>query len=539
MLLENATVWSGPTAQPTVASLGVQAGVVASCGATRPNDAAGGPRRDLSGHHIVPGFVDAHSHLTVSAWIPEWLDGSEWTNADQALAALRDLSRVRPHAPWLIAMQVDFDLWAGGLPARSHLDDAVSGRPAIIMDGSLHRCWISSAAAEVCGISTLSPGVAGDIERRRGRPTGMLWEAVSAMAFQRALAESAEHLGEAGYDALLQAEAQRHLSVGITACHDPLVPPSLQDAMQRLRRATPLRLSWSRVSEASLLQAPESGEVCPDCGEGPASAKLFMDGAHRCALCLDPAHVMAMAAGAMTQLFGGNTRPMRDLLRYRTVYRDRRFYVPYLRMSVDALTQRLDMLSGQAVRPRIHALGNHAVACSCAALRRLGIRDATLEHLVVVGDSDMDAVAASGALASLQPGFIDHYGAALIERRTMPALHVLPAASLLRRGVPLALSSDNPCGPLNPLHNLRVAVERRLPDGRTVDADEAISIEDAVAAYSIGGHQAVHGQPSVGLTVGAPADFAVLNGHPMNPQTRVVETWIAGTRVWPLTMEAN
>ncbi|WP_020650407.1 amidohydrolase family protein [Solimonas variicoloris] len=531
MRFDNAMVWAGAQAHPRRASLRLDGERIAAIAADGAEPDGGG--RDLSGCHIVPGFVDAHSHLTVSAWIPEWLDGSGWRDADAALAALRQLATARPGAPWLIAMQVDFDGWRGGVPAQSRLDDAVGGRPAIVMDGSLHRCWVSSAALAASGAATLAPRIADDIERRRGRPTGLLWEAVSAMVFQRALADLAAQLGDGGYDALLRAEAERHLSLGITACHDPLVPPSMQDAMQRLRRATPLRLSWSRVAEASLLQAAEAAELCPECGEGPASAKLFMDGAHKCALCLDPAHVMAMAGGAVAQACRGHTSPLRDLLRYRTVYRDRRFYMPYLRMDGDALKQRLDTLSQHAVRPKIHALGNHAVACSCAALKQAGIRDATLEHLVVLGDAELDAVADCGAVASLQTGFIEHYGAALIARRTMPRLRVLPAASLQARGVPLALSSDNPCGPLDPLFNIRAAVERRLPDGRVVDAREAIAPEAAIAAYSVGGYRAIHGHEAPGLTAGAPADFVILSGDPLDARTTVRETWIGGRRAWP------
>src|SRR6185312_7587202 len=97
--------------------------------------------------------------------------------------------------------------------------------------------------------------------------------------------------------------------------------------------------------------------------------------------------------------------------------------------------------------------------------------------------------AATGAVASLQPGFIERFGRGVVERRMIPELRAYPAASLLRAGVPLALSSDNPCGPLDPLRNIRMAVERRLADGRVVDAREAITVEQAVAACTIGGFQ--------------------------------------------------
>jgi imidazolonepropionase-like amidohydrolase len=68
-------------------------------------------------------------------------------------------------------------------------------------------------------------------------------------------------------------------------------------------------------------------------------------------------------------------------------------------------------------------------------------------------------------------------------------------------------------------------------------ADELL-IENAmiwggrVAAYTIGGFQAIHGVAGSGLSVGAPADFVVVDGHPMSATSRVVETWIDGRVAW-------
>jgi predicted amidohydrolase YtcJ len=65
-----------------------------------------------------------------------------------------------------------------------------------------------------------------------------------------------------------------------------------------------------------------------------------------------------------------------------------------------------------------------------------------------------------------------------------------------------------------------------------VDAREALTVEQAVAAYTTGGFRAIHGVPGRGLAVGAPADFVVLDGHPMRAASRVVETWIDGQLAW-------
>jgi len=68
-------------------------------------------------------------------------------------------------------------------------------------------------------------------------------------------------------------------------------------------------------------------------------------------------------------------------------------------------------------------------------------------------------------------------------------------------------------------------------DGFVVDGFPR-TVEQAVAAYTTGGFQAVHGVAGGGLAVGAPADFVVVDGHPMSATSRVVETWIDGRLAW-------
>ena len=105
----------------------------------------------------------------------------------------------------------------------------------------------------------------------------------------------------------------------------------------------------------------------------------------------------------------------------------------------------------------------------------------------------------------------------------------------MHRGVAVSISSDNPCGPLDPLHNLRLAVTRVMPDGRVVDAREAVERTTALRAATIGGAAAIGLPAPVGIAPGAPADLAVCDGDPFAPATRVVATWVDGREVWSAT----
>lgn len=104
------------------------------------------------------------------------------------------------------------------------------------------------------------------------------------------------------------------------------------------------------------------------------------------------------------------------------------------------------------------------------------------------------------------------------------------------RGAPLALSSDYPCGEVDPLHNLRAAVQRQIAgrDGedRPLQPEQAITPAEAVRAATVTAAAALQAPGAGGLAPGETADFVVCDGDPFHEGTRVVQTWIAGTPVW-------
>lgn len=525
---DNATIWAGTPPQPLRGWLQLRSGVVAAVGAGEPPPCT--DIRDLAGQHILPGFVDAHSHLTVSAWMPRTIDASGWISSKDIVLEIAKEVAVRPDATWLLAMGADLDIFRSRCPRPDDLDQAAGGRPVVIADFSLHRSLLSGAALRA--LADAGFGGSADIDRRFGRPTGMVWESAHAAALQLALGSLAQSIGEHGRQELLDREAERHLACGITACHDPCVPPSLAGELEALRTRSPLRLSWSMVAEGGILDPAAQSELCSSCGEGPASAKLFMDGAHRCALCLSPGHVLHMMGRAAAAAFRGDMRPVASLTAYKSVYRDGTFLLPYQRMETADLTKRLELLATNGVRPKIHAVGNNAAVCTADALNEVGTINATLEHLTFLSDRDVGRVARASAVASMQPGFINRFGGDILSRGMTPRLRAYPIASLRRAGVAVALSSDNPCGPLCPLGNIRMAVTRQLADGRAVDAREAISLAEAIEAYTSTGHRAIHGHAGQGIATGAVADLTIISGDPLAAETHVVETWIAGRQVW-------
>src|SRR6266545_2296793 len=76
-LFTGATVWAGASCTPRAGWLLVEDDRVAALGQTQPPPPAD-EVIDLTGSHVLPGFVDVHLHLSQAAWFPHGGDGMAW-----------------------------------------------------------------------------------------------------------------------------------------------------------------------------------------------------------------------------------------------------------------------------------------------------------------------------------------------------------------------------------------------------------------------------------------------------------------------------
>jgi predicted amidohydrolase YtcJ len=527
--LYNGTFWAGNNVKPISGWIEISNSKISQIEEGElPDRYLGKSSINLNKAHILPGLVDCHSHLSVSAWIPFTIDGSAWTTKKSLLASISKNSTNLDKESWLIAFHADF-YKMDQLPTLDELNSASGGRPIVISDYSLHLYLVNEAAVKISGICDFKYP-SGEIEYKKGKLTGLIKESAGGYMLGMALTKFSEHFEGLNVYTMLEMEAERHLSLGITGCHDPSVHPRIQFAMEKLEKKSPLKLSWSHVKAH---EDPEfiPDELCLSCGTGPRSAKIFLDGASQCSLCLDPMQIMKMSAYSIGTALKGDFKGLKSLTRTKLNYKNGLFFSPHSRMNKTQASQILSDLGSEGLRPKIHALGNEAVNCACTALKESKTKDATIEHLVFLTDENIENVASTGAIASLQPGFLENTSE-IRDSNIEKVFHVIPAKSLMKAGVPTALSSDNPCGPLNPLENIRRAVNRNTSSGYIFDKKESLTMSEAIRAYSIVGNQAIHGREGKGLELGAEADMTILNGHPENNFSEVISTWIDGVEVY-------
>ncbi|WP_225730255.1 MULTISPECIES: amidohydrolase family protein [unclassified Nocardia] len=525
------TVWSGADCLPHTGWLLVGDGRIERVGRSDEPAPAADEVVDLAGRHVLPGFIDTHSHLSVAALVRDGIDGAAWHSVASALAAIGAAAAGRPELPWLLCWNTTPHEWPESrLPTAAELDAVAPGRRVLVSGVDLHRGAASSAALE--GFSPRSKD--GDIGR--GRRTGEVWEAAYGAILQRALRELEFYRRDAGAE-LLAAEARRQLACGITHAHDPFVPPAGQPALLRLVGRTPLRLSWATGSPAGILNPPGDPASAPDGPYGAAGreVKIFLDGADRCALELPMRAVPGLVAGTVREaLRHRGCGPVREGMRQAVRMRAGRVRMPYLRYTDAELRETLAAYATSGFRIRLHALGNLAATQAALALRAVGVPagTATVDHLTVLDRRTADLVAAGGAYAAVQPGFLPRFGPQFVRLGIDRHRAIVGARMLAAAGAPVVLSSDHPCGPLDPLGNLRTAVGRRGRDGAVVQADQALAPAAAVRAATVTAAASLGISDRGALSPGQAADLVVCDGDPFDPATRVTQTWVAGEKVW-------
>lgn len=464
---------------------------------------------DLRGRILLPGLIDAHNHLSIAALHPIWADLARVATLDALAATLRAQAAREPEAGWIRGANWN-EVETGLLLDRHALDALGLERPIVVAHYTLHQCVVCSRALDLLSIGRHTPDPPGGIIAREadGSPSGLLIERAWSQA--HALSMTAYHDRERWAD-LFAARARALLRDGITCVHDAACGPLAEAVYRDMHRAGTLPISVLVMPhaegilagfDAARLDGPPTGEGDEGLRVGPV--KLFADGG---------------IAPAMDVSIGG--------------MRGEPFGIAF-----EGLTEAACTLTERGFGVAVHAIGNVGLANTLdafrTALRRHGDRERRfrVEHASLASKAQIAELAQAGAVAVVQPGFVDHIGKA-VENVPFDEEIWLPFGELLRRGVPLAGSSDDPCAFHQPLRCAAIGTTRRTGSGGILDVDQSVPFEEWLRAYTIGAAYAGGQESERGsITPGKRADLVVLEGEldACNPP-RVVETWVAGVRV--------
>jgi predicted amidohydrolase YtcJ len=179
--------------------------------------------------------------------------------------------------------------------------------------------------------------------------------------------------------------------------------------------------------------------------------------------------------------------------------------------TLDDLADRIRAAHDAGRSVAVHCVTREALVLLLVALRTTGGRPGDrVEHAALVPAELLGDLARTGLRVVTQPGFLAARGDDYL--RDVPATDhadLYRCAGLLAAGVPLALSSDAPYGPLDPWAVMTAAVDRRTASGAVVGAAEAMTPTQALAGY-LGSPEDPGGTPRR-VRAGIPADLVLLD----------------------------
>lgn len=460
------------------------------------------PIEDLAGRTLLPGFIDAHNHLSIAALHPVWADLGHVSTVDELQAALAAHAAREPAAGWVRGANWS-EVHSGVLPDRHTLDALGLDRPVIVAHYTLHQCVVSSAGLDELQIGRHTPDPPGGVIARGadGAPSGLLTERAWSAAHARSMA--AYHDPER-WATLFAARMRELLRDGITCVHDAACGPAAAAVYRAMHAAGTLPLSVLMLphAEAILTDPPLDGSVTGEGDEllrvGPV--KLFADGG--------VAPAMDVSVAGQRSTFG---------------------------IDFPGLTENVISAVERGFRVAVHAIGNVGLRNTleaftrAARIRRDDDHRFRIEHVCLVSPPQVTEMAALGAIGVVQPGFLHHVGRS-VESVPWEEEIWLPFGELARARIPLAASSDDPCAFHEPLRTSSYGATRRTGSGNIFGAEQALSYEDWLRAYTVGAAYAGGQEHERGsLTPGKRADLVVLDGalDPEHPP-HVAQTWVGG-----------
>jgi predicted amidohydrolase YtcJ len=435
---------------------------------------------ELPGATIIPGFIDAHVHLTGTGLSAVGIPIERTRSAADLLGMVAEEVTHEPSR--IFAHGFDESHWAKrDLPTAAELDE-VADVPVILVRADGHIALANSPALAVSGAAD-EDGVEHDAQ---GRPTGV----VRREANHRLQRWFHQSLSDHEIRELQLEAAALAASRGITCVHEMSTPASRGRQDVEVLLAHRQNLPIDVVTYVADMDIP----YVMDLGMEAIGGDLSLDG----------------SLGARTAAVGAD-------------------YVDgegsgVLYQADDDLATFFHNAHLAGMQVSVHAIGDAAIeqvlrvwervyrALDSRQRRHFRARRHRVEHFEVAVDQQIERAAALGLAISVQPAFDAEWGhpGALYEQRLGPerARTMNPFATLVSRGLVLGGGSDAPITPLDPMYGV-YALETHH------DASQRMNREEALYLFTVGSATLAHLEEKKGrLEPGMQADFAVYDADP-------------------------
>ncbi len=478
---------------------------------------------------LLPGFIDAHGHLTFQALTLQLANlASPPVGPVVDIKSLQDAlrkhmqERLPAAGEWVVGNGYDDSLLQEQRHPNRHELDAVSTKhPIALMHVSGHLAAANSLALQLAGITADTKDPAGGLIRREGpsgTPNGVLEESATYPLRKFIYGGSQDPMAD------LRAALATYASYGITTVQDGAASADVVGTLQSAAQAGLLNLdvvAYATAREAQPLPKQwRVGEYHQRFKVG--GVKLMLDGS--------PQGKTAF----LSQPYA--VPPAGQDLGYRG----------YPSYPISKVKQLVGFYFGAGIPILAHANGDAAADMLIDAVSTADKSHPNTDHRTVmihaqtVRNDQLDDMASLSMIPSFFSAHVFYWGDWHRDSVLGPerASRISPTRDAVRRQLHFTLHNDAPIVPPNMLRLLWATTNRLTRSGKVLGAPQRLTTYEALRAITVdAAYQGFEEEHKGTLAAGKLADLVVLSANPLNMPTAdletlaVEQTWSHGVRV--------
>lgn len=483
---------------------------------------------DLAGRTLLPGLIDPHNHVTLTALLTMLLIDvgfARYGTKVEAVGAMKAAAAKAKPGEWLAFGFYD-NLLQGGDFSMAELDAVSTANPTFLLYVNGHVGCANTLAFQQAGVTEATGDLPGGGFFGRGadgRLNGLIYNEPALLRFLDIAVPkpTPEDLARAvaGY-------AKQAAGAGLTTLHEPgTVKPEWVKMLAELSKSLPIRYSASFSTD--MVEASKAFASL-----GPSDKARFLPGSR-----FSLYGMKYWGDGSNQAETAAQTEPYLGT--------DKRGSLGYTNAEAIELCTKA---KGAGWTILVHSQGDAAVDQILDAIETVyGAHPATglnrVEHATMARADQIERMRRLGCEPSFMTDFVHLYGADYRDTLFGPerAAFMVPVGAAAKAGIGYSLHTDNPAAglPLNPMRLVETAVTRRcMTDNSVIGPDLAVTVDQALRGITLyAARQLGMGDRIGSLEVGKEADFTLLESDPYATDPgqlsaiKVSETWLAGARV--------
>ncbi len=519
VVFKNGNVYTADGKKPRAEAIAVNKDRIVFVGSNADAQKFVGPQTrvvDLKGATVLPGFADAHQHLSGVGQREMTLNLEGTSSLEDFLAKVK--ARVDQAKPgeWVTGRGWIETHWQPPVfPTRWDLDKVAPNNPVILGRADGHGAVANSAALKIAGVDKNTPNpFGGEIskDKQSGEPNGMLLDAAQGIVRRRIPPTSADDAERA-----VVLGVKRDISLGWTQIQDAGGTYGDVDVFKKLYAAGTIKL---RIYKAVYGPGPNATRLL---NEGPTigafdnrftlrTIKVVSDGAlgSRGAALLEPYSDAPDTSGFLT-VKAEELRPM---------------LVEALRKGIQVETHAIGDRANRFILDEYEA----ALKAVARGERKVAEPRWRVEHAQIVNPADLPRFAKLGIIPSMQPS---HAIGDLFFAPSRLGIARLNGAyaweSFIKSGVVVPGGSDAPVERGEPMIEFYAAVARKDQKGFSGEGwhpEEAVTREQALKMFTLWPAYAAFEEKLRGsIEVGKLADLTILSADIMTiPELEILKT---------------